>query len=124
MDDKEFKNRIAELAIIEDIKVAKVNIRSKKQEDEISDLFPPGENPTLGFELKEIREQAKLCELGCGDIVIGQRIEHKRYDYPITHWRTRCVNCDCTLSPDKAGFLQGITNINNTFARYLKNKKI
>lgn len=121
MDRDEFKNKVAELADIEDIKVPKPNIRSKKQE-EYGDVFPPGENPTLGFELKGIREQTKLCELGCGEMVVGQRVEYKRYDYPVTHWRTKCVNCDCTLSPDKTGFIQGATQVNNTFYRYFKDK--
>lgn len=123
MDEKEFKNRIAELAVIEDVKVASVNIRSKKQEEEMSDLFPPGENPTLGFELKAIRAQEKLCELGCGDMVANQRIEYKKHIYPIDHWRTRCVNCECTLSPDGKGFIEGVANVNNAYMRYFKNKR-
>ena len=123
MNDKEFKTRIAELADIEDIKVPVVNIRSKKQEEELADLFPPGENPTLGFELKRLKPQARLCELGCGDIVENQHIEYKKYEYPVTHWRTRCTTCECTLSPDGKGFIEGTVQVNNAFARYFKERK-
>lgn len=121
MKEEEFRARVAELAEIEDIKVPEVSYRSKKEEDELGDLFPPGENPTLGFELKKLKPNAKLCELGCGEIVDNQIIQHKMYTFPVTHWRTKCMTCNCTLSPDKKGFLEDTkTSVQNAFVQYFK----
>ncbi len=121
MKDSEFRSRIQEFAEIEDHKVAQVNIRSKKQEEE-GNIFPPGENPTLGFAIKRMKPNSRLCELGCGEVVNNQVIEIKKHHSPVTHWRTKCVNCNCVLSPDGTGLIDATngSSLQNAFIRHYK----
>lgn len=118
MKDDEIKARVAELAEIEDHKVAQVNIRSRKQELEGPPTFPPGENPTLGFRIKRIRNQSRLCEIGCGDIVDYQVVEYRFGTSPAPHWKTRCANCQKYLHPNGHEFMSGGHNIANAYVSH------
>ena len=89
------------------------------------------DNPTLGFDLVKVKDQHRLCELGCGEIVTNQIIEKRHVITPKKHWRTRCKNCDCYVSPDGKGFIKGSHSVQHAFARYFneesgksKSKKI
>ena len=106
MDEKEIRAKIEALAIIEDRRVAQVNIRSKKQEEE-GLVFPEGENPTLGFDLVKIRSEPRACRLNCGDLVTDQVIEHRLGFTPIRHWKTRCANCQKYVHPNGVDLIKG-----------------
>lgn len=81
------------------------------------------DNPTLGFELVKIKDTHRLCELGCGEIVTNQVIEKRHAMTPKSHWRTRCKNCDCYVSPDGKGFIKGSHAVQHAFARHFNGVK-
>jgi hypothetical protein len=70
------------------------------------------ENPTLNFELVKVKHEPKLCELGCGDIVVNQVIEKRLCITPVRHWRTKCNSCSLFLSPDGLGFVESHNILN------------
>lgn len=123
MKNDEFLARIAELAEIEYQKVPEVVIRSKKQEEEFPPPFPPGENPTLGFRITRIRNQNRLCELGCGQIVESQVIERKFNLTPEPHWKTRCATCQNYVHPSGQGFIRGGHQVQNEYVKAFRNSK-
>lgn len=65
------------------------------------------ENPTLNYQLVKVKHEPKLCDLGCGDIVINQVIEKRFCLTPQKHWRTKCNSCGLYLTPDGKGFANG-----------------
>ena len=77
-------------------------------------------NPTLGLKFVKLKPQHRLCELGCGDIVSNQVVEKRLATHPKPHWRTRCTNCECFVSPDGEGFIKGGHQIQAAYMRYFK----
>jgi hypothetical protein len=107
MDKNELKQRIEQVAVIKDLSPKKdPTIRLN---DGVDECVRAGDdwveinskyNPTLGFEFIKLKEQHRLCELNCGDIVSNQVIEKRLCTSPETHWRTRCANCKRYVSPE------------------------
>lgn len=77
-------------------------------------------NPTLGLKFIKLKDQHRLCELGCGDIVSNQVVEKRLSTHPEVHWRTRCKVCDCFVSPDGEGFIKGGHQIQAAYMRWFK----
>lgn len=109
MDKNELKQRIQEVAIIKEKKPTKSPTHNRLAKEVVIEVDDDGEeyevereiteNPTLGFELVALKDQHRVCELGCGNIVSNQKIEKRLTHYPEPHWRTRCVNCTRYISP-------------------------
>lgn len=127
MDKKEFRERLEQVAVIKDLKPAKsANYRpaieyiTEVDEDGEEYQIPVviNENKTLGFELVRLKDQVKLCELGCEKIVPNQIIERRLATTPKKHWRTRCRNCDCFVAPDGKGLIKGAHLVQTAFAKY------
>ncbi len=122
MKNDEFRARVAELAVIKDIKVARVTVRSKKQEQE-GEVFPPGENPTLGFEIKRIKPVKRSCELACGKQVANQVIEKRLNHSPVKHWKVKCVNCGAHQHPSGQGLIGvDVPHLHNEYVKYFKSE--
>lgn len=125
MDKKQIKEFIKQVAIIEEQKPKKdPNIRL---DDDAEDLVRIGNewvevtaksNPTLGFKFIKLKETHKVCELGCGDIVTNQVIEKRLCLTPEKHWRTKCNNCGCFVSPDGESFIEGGHQIQAAYIRH------
>lgn len=133
MDKKEFRTLLEQVAELKDIKPARTaNYRpaieyiTEVDEDGEEYQVPVEitENPTLGFQLIKLKDQHRLCELGCGEIVTNQIIERRYAQTPKKHWRTRCKNCDCYLGPDGKDFIKGSHAVQHAFARYFNDKSI
>lgn len=78
-----------------------------------------GVNITIPKQIKAIKHEPKLCELGCGQMVIDQKIEKRYSDYPIKHWKTKCSNCQYYLHPE--GYLvRGTNDISAYFIKKIK----
>jgi DNA polymerase III epsilon subunit-like protein len=78
-------------------------------------------NPTLGFDLKKLKPQPRLCELGCNKIIDNQVIEKRLLTYPEKHWRTKC-SCGKQLGPN-GEILKDNNHAMSAFAQYFKDKK-
>jgi hypothetical protein len=130
MDKNEFKKFLESVGEVEDLTPKKdPNIRL---DDNVEDTVRYGNawveltskiNPTLGFKLKRLKPKEKLCELGCGDIIPNQVIERRCHFSPELHWRTKCLACNCYVSPDGEGFIDDPKGITVAYAAYFKNKK-
>jgi hypothetical protein len=126
MDKKEFKDRIAELAEIQDLKPAKVASIRLDETDQNDVRTNDGEwlhinqevNPTLGFKFIKLKDQSRDCQLGCGDVVINQVVEQRLAFTPQKHWRTKCVTCGCFVSPDGQGFIEGGHQIQAAYMKH------
>jgi hypothetical protein len=133
MNPKEFRQRLEELAVLKDRKPIKspnyrpaIEYITEVDEDGEEYQVPVQitENPTLGFDLIKVKEQHKVCELGCGEVVTDQIIEKRHAMTPKPHWRTRCKNCDCYVSPDGLGFIKGSHAVQNAYARHFNSTKV
>jgi hypothetical protein len=135
MDKKLFETLIEQVADIE-YQQHKISKRDfVKADDEFDDYeeeeeeYEPSDeeriaiNQTKNFILKNLKPVARECSLGCGDMVINQRVESKYYSNPIPHWRTKCINCKCYVSPDGKGFVEGTNASIAAFDRYYGRKK-
>lgn len=78
----------------------------------------PTSNETLGWEIVKLKEVPKQCELGCGDIVCNQVVERRFAQTPKPHWKTRCRNCGCFVTPDGQGFVNSGIVIQNLYVRH------
>jgi hypothetical protein len=132
MDKNEFRARLEEVAVLKDLKPARTaNYRPAieyiTEVDELGEEYQVPveitENKTLGFELVKVKDQHKLCELGCDKIVPNQVIERRLATTPKKHWRTRCRNCDCYVAPDGVGLIKGSATVQNAFVRYFNMNK-
>lgn len=83
----------------------------------------PDVNETLGWEIVKLKEIPKLCELGCGDIVCNQVVERRFAETPKPHWKTRCQNCGCYLTPDGEGFVDNGHAIQALYYKHLIGSK-
>lgn len=134
MDKNEYKKRLEELAVIKERKPAKSAQHNRFAKEIITEIDEEtGEeyeieveikdNPTLGFDLVKIKDRIALCELGCGEVVSNQIVEKRYCEFPVKHWRTKCKNCDCFVSPDGRGFIKGGAQIQNAYNRFFKGIK-
>lgn len=130
MDKQKFKDFLQEVAVIKELKPSTTGVRlDENSGGEVrygNEWIEVGrhENPTLGFKFVKTKDKMKACELGCGDVVANQVIESKICVTPKPHWRTRCVNCDCFVSPDGKGFIKGGIQIQNAYTRYFRGEAI
>ena len=118
MDNKKF---IEELKKVADIKDAtpKVIKTEHDTDSELEEVLFKGEiikinrdvNPTLGVKLSKVKELTQACELGCGDIVTGQVVEHRLVMTPYKHWRKRCKTCNMWLHPNGQEFVDNPTSL-------------
>jgi hypothetical protein len=106
MNKKEIRDFVQSVAEIKDLAPAKSpTIRLDDTDQNLVRIHDQwhtlnqSSNPTLGFTLVKLKEQHRLCELACGEIVTDQVIEKKMYFTPKNHWRTKCNNCGKWLSP-------------------------
>lgn len=130
MDKNEFKKRLEEVAEIEILKPKKdPNIRL---DDSAEDVVRVGDewveltskvNPTLGFKFIKLKDNNQACELGCGKIVANQLIERRLCFSPKKHWRTRCSNCSCFVSPDGQSLVDGAHEIQRAYNRHFNAEK-
>lgn len=130
MDKNELKEFIKQVAEIEELTPKKdPGIRL---DDNAEDIVRVGDewieltaksNPTLGYKFIKLKEQHKLCELGCGDVVPNQKIEKRLCHHPVRHWRTKCSACGCFVSPDGEGFIKGSHAIQGAYLKYFNNVK-
>ena len=131
MDKKELKQWLEQVAEIKDRKPSK-SASHRPAVEYITEVDEEGEeyqvavevkdNPTLGYELVKVKDQHRLCELGCGEIVTNQVIELRHAQTPKSHWRTRCKNCDCYLAPDGKGFIKGSHSIQYAYNKHFNGK--
>ena len=109
MDKEEFKRRVAEVAVIKDIKPAKSGAHNRFTTEIVIEVDDDGEeyevereitdNPTLGFALVELKPVDRPCAWSCGKIVTEQKIETRVAMPPFPHYRSRCNNCGLYQSP-------------------------
>ena len=129
MDPKEFRQRLETIAELKDCKPARNS--GERINLEVTEVTLNGElveidqefNPTLGFELVKLKDSVKICELGCGKVVVNQKIEQRYYVNPEPHWKTKCTNCGCFLSPDGKEFIKNSNLAQNIFRAHFTNAK-
>ena len=133
MDKKLFRQQLEQLAEIKDRKPPRgpnhrpvIEYITEVDEDGEEYQVPVEvkENPTLGFDLIKVKDHVAICELGCGDIVTNQRIERRYCETPQPHWRTKCANCGCFVSPDGVGFIEGGHAIQSAYMRHFNGQKV
>lgn len=129
MKKEDLKEFIKSVAEIEELKPKKdPNIRL---DDDAEDIVRVGDewveltaksNPTLGFKFIKLKDRHAVCELGCGDIVSNQVIEKRFNRTPEPHWRVKCMNCSCYVSPDGKGFIESPTMVSAAYIKYFNEK--
>lgn len=130
MDQKLFRQRLEQLAVIRDKKPVKTASHNRLAKETIVEIDEDGneveieveikENPTLGIEIVKIRDRTEVCDLGCGKIVTNQIVESRLVTFPERHWRTRCKNCECFVSPDGMSFIEGGHMVQDAFMKYFR----
>jgi hypothetical protein len=130
MDNKTLKELVAQVAEIKEQKPTRTASSGRLPKEWVTETDPatgeefkvereiPLTNDSLGWEIVKLKPQPKLCELGCGDIVCGQVVERRFAETPKPHWRTRCRNCGCYLTPDGEGFVEGGHAIQSLYHRH------
>jgi len=86
----------------------------------------PNTNPTLGFEIKKLKDRNAVCELayaGCGRVVTNQIIDRKFYMSPERHWRTSCRTCQKIVGPNNDILIQGGLQAQNAYFAWFTNKR-
>ena len=133
MDPLEFKQRLEEIAIIQEIKPVGINNCKKRFElvieidqdgNETEVEVPiPIENQTLGIEIIKLKPITKLCEMGCGKVIPNQKLEKRMSVYPVPHWKTKCCNCGKYLAPNGIDLLEDSHRAQAAFLWHLRDKK-
>lgn len=106
MDRKQIKEFCELVGIVEELKpVTSPEFRPSEQTEMVKfkDQWIEvnrEQNDTLGFKLIKLKDQYRLCELGCGEVIPNQIIEKKVHFTPQSHWRTKCMACKKWVSPD------------------------
>ena len=67
---------------------------------DVSHVIVDGVNITIPRKLKAIKHQPKMCELGCGQTAVDQRIDIKFRNWPEKHWVKKCNFCQYYKLPD------------------------
>ena len=130
MDKQEYQRKLSELAEIKKPKpktTPGIRLDDTDQNDvrngEEWILVNKQQNDTLPIELVKTKDIIRSCELGCGEIVTNQVVEKRMCWTPKAHWRTKCVNCGCFVSPDGLGFIEGGHAIQAAYMRYFNGLK-
>ena len=115
---KEIKSRIDELVewdkpeqLHPDVKNIRKQLldlgHSKKDVDNVltemldnNRVVVDGVNITIPRKLKGIKHQPKICDLGCGQMAVDQRIDIKLRTWPDKHWVKKCNFCQYYKLPD------------------------
>jgi len=79
-------------------------------------------NSTLGYIIDELKDNYRLCELGCGEMVNNQQIYKRLVHTPENHWRTQCVNCKKVIGPD-GELIYGTLNVQRAFSAHFSAKQ-
>lgn len=87
-----------------------------------SRMIVDGVNITVPKKIKAVKHEPKLCELGCGQMVIDQKIEKSFHTWPESHWRTKCTNCQHYLHPNGKELVKGVNAFRSHF--FKKNKQL
>lgn len=132
MDKNELRKKLEQVAELKDRKPSR-SPNHRLAIEYITEIDDEGEeyqipveikdNPTLGYEIVRLKDQHKLCELGCGEITTNQVIELRHAVTPKKHWRTRCKTCDKYIAPDGKGFIKGSHAVQHAYARYFNSQK-
>jgi len=145
MDAKQIKEFIQQVAIIDEVgvdigpngkpltgihkpKLMKVvqEVENEFGEIEEVEVEMPFSNPTLGFEIKKLKDRNAVCEfayIGCGRIVTNQIIDKKLYMTPERHWRTSCRTCQKIVGPGGDILIQGGLQAQNAYSAWFNNKR-
>jgi hypothetical protein len=145
MDAKQIKEFIQQVAIIDQVgvdvgpngkpltgihKPKKIKIVQEMENEfgeiEEVEIEIPNTNPTLGFEIKKLKDRNAVCELahiGCGRIVTNQIIDKKLYMTPERHWRTSCRTCQKIVGPTGDTLIQGGLQAQNAYSAWFNNKR-
>lgn len=126
MDNKQFLDYLSQVAELES-RTPKTTPNIRLDETDTNDVrwgnefitINKEQNPTLGVEIIKYRTKEKECVLGCGQMVKDQMLEHRVCFSPIKHWRTRCANCECFLTPD-GQFIKGGHAIQSFYVKFFK----
>jgi hypothetical protein len=78
-------------------------------------------NETLGYAIIGLKENYRLCEIGCGEIVSNQVIEKRLVTTPTKHWRTHCKACHKTRGPD--GIMMTSPQAQQAFSKWFNSKQ-
>ena len=131
MDKKQFKQFVESVAEIKDLTPKKdpgIRLDNDAEDtcrvgDEWIEITAKS-NPTLGFKFIKLKDVHRECQLGCGDMVSNQVVERRYALTPQRHWRTRCQNCGCYVSPDGKGFIEGGHQIAAAYIRYFNGQPV
>lgn len=86
--------------------------------DEVTpDFVVGGRNLTMMPRIKRIKQEPKPCELGCGEMVLAQKIDKTHHQWPEPHWRTKCTNCQHYVHPSGEGLVKGVNVFHTHFAK-------
>ena len=133
MDKEEFKRRVAEVAVIKELKPAKTAEHNRFATEIVIEVDEDGEeyevereitdNPTLGFVIVELKPVDRPCVWSCGKIVTDQKIESRLAISPHPHYRARCTNCSMYISPKDGTFVDSYQYGRDLYAvKYGKDK--
>lgn len=128
MDKKKFDEFLEQVAEIRVNKPARNS--GQRLNEEVTEVIIDGKlvvidqqsNPTLGFDLVKLKDNNKLCEMGCGKIVSNQVIERRFCYTPSRHWRTRCHNCGKYVHPDGESLIENGVEAAAVFNQHLAEK--
>ena len=128
MDNKQIKDFVQSVAEIKELKPVTDGSRPP---DDATEVLYNGEwievsqktNPTLGFKFIKLKDVERECMLGCGDMVVNQKVEKRFVFTPIRHWRTRCANCQCYVHPNGKEMIQGAHLVQATYLKYFNSKE-
>lgn len=128
MDQKEFIDRLTQVAEITVVKPPVTSGQTQNKDDllvierqgELLEINPKN-NPTWGVIIKKFKPIVKPCE-DCGLIVKDRRIQMTMYSYPKPHWRSNCVQCRKTQDPETKKFTVPTQSAQPFFTSYLNKR--
>ena len=133
MDKNEFKQRVAEVAVIKELKPTKTASHNRLATEIVIEVDEDGEeyeverevteNPTLGFALVQLKPVDRPCAWSCGKVVTDQVLESRLVYTPFKHYRTRCTNCSMYISPKDGKFVDSYQFSRDLYAIAIKKNK-
>jgi predicted chitinase len=139
MDDKQLRQFLEEVAHVVDGNCIGPNGRLDKRllkkqskiitevitnefgEEEEVEVEVSDYNETLGYSITGLKDNYRVCEIGCGAVVPNQVIEKKLVTTPIKHWRTHCKACHKTRAPD--GTMMSSPQAQQAYIRHFNSKQ-
>jgi hypothetical protein len=89
---------------------------------ELAQLKPVNRtNPSEGFEIKQIKHQAKPCD-DCGKEVINRRIWNRVLFTPERHWRKTCSGCNLNQHPETGKYTISQNGAKAFFSTFINNR--